>query len=212
MLSATSPRVISEPTETIAATTLGGTVRGRRAHGQGAARADPVYHPNPAVTTADRIGYLLGALGALAVAVLVRPLGAAFVLSGPWLPAMCLGLGAVSLALALRPASWEGAETVGLALLAGMRLAIPLALTLGWMADGREVWVAVAMLVALQDAGQTTVRRWPMAPAAIGSAVVIAWSAMEPRVAPARAVFVALVCASASAWGAARVRAPDADR
>ena len=156
------------------------------------------------MTTADRIGYLLGALGAAVAAWLVRPLGAAFVLGGPWLPGMCLALGVLSLALALRPVSWERAETVGLALLAGVRLAIPLALTLGWMADGREVWVAVAMMVAMQDAGQRGAQRWPLAPAAIGSAMVIVWSAMEPRVAPARAVFVALTCACAAAWGAAR--------
>ena len=164
------------------------------------------------MTTADRIGYLLGALGAAAAAWLVRPLGAAFLLTGPWLSVMCLALGVVSLGLALRPARWAWAEDVGRALLAGVRLAIPLALTLGWMADGREVWVAAAMLVALQDAGQPVVRRWPLVPAAIGSAVVITWSAMEPRVAPARAVFVAVTCACAAAWGATRFRAPDGDR
>ncbi|MBK8691729.1 MAG: hypothetical protein IPN17_05340 [Deltaproteobacteria bacterium] len=142
----------------------------------------------------------------MAAAAVVRRLGPGFVLGGTWLPVMCLALGAVSLALALRPAAWTGVEAVGLAMLAGMRLAIPLALTLGWIADGREVWVAAAMLVALQDAGGRGLRRWPLLPAAIGTAVVIAWSATEPRVAPARAVFVALACASAAAWGAERAQ------
>jgi len=161
---------------------------------------------SPKPNTAQRLGYLLGALGAVAAAAVVRRLGPGFVLGGPWLPGMCLALGAVSLALALRPSAWTRAEAVGLALLAGMRLAIPLSLTLGWIADGREVWVAAAMLVALQDAGERGLRRWPLLPAAIGSAVVIAWSATEPRVAPARAVFVALACASAAAWGAERAQ------
>lgn len=158
------------------------------------------------MNTAQRIGYLLGALGAVVAAGLVRRLGSAFLLGGPWLSALCLALGAASFALALRPTAWARAETVGVAVLAGMRLAIPLALTLGWVADGREVWVATAMLVALQDAGERSLRRWPLAPAAIGLAVVIAWSATEPRVAPARAVFVALACACAAAWGAERVQ------
>ena len=158
------------------------------------------------MNTANRIGYLLGALGAVAAAGLVRRLGSAYLLGGPWLAAMCLALAAVSLALALRPSAWERAETVGVALLAGVRLAIPLALTLGWVADGREVWVATAMLVALQDAGERRLRRWPLAPSAIGLAAVIAWSAVEPRVAPARAVFVALACACAAAWAAERAQ------
>lgn len=164
------------------------------------------------MTPADRIGYLLGALGASAAAWLVGPLGTTFVLEGPWLPGMCLALGAVSLALALRPAGWARAGDAGLALLAGVRLAIPLAMTLGWTADGREVWVAAAMLVALQDAGRPAVQRRPLVPAAIATAVVIAWSATEPRVAPARAVFVALACACAAAWAAERVSAPGSDR
>jgi hypothetical protein len=158
------------------------------------------------VRTADRIGYLLGALGAAAAAGFLRSRGAGFVLDGPWLPGLCLALGALSLALSLRPGDWVRAETVGLAVLAGVRLAIPLTLTLAWVADGREVWVAVAMLVALEDAGRAPLRRWPLVPAAIGSALVIGWSATEPRVAPARAVLVALVCAAAAAWSTGRAQ------
>lgn len=165
----------------------------------------------PAVTNADRIGWLLGALGAAVVARLVAPLAARFVLDGPWLSSLCLALGALSLFLAARPAGWARAERVGLVALAGLRLAVPLALSLGWVADGREVWVAVAMLVAIEDAGRAAVRRWPIAPAALASAVVIAWSATEPRVAPARAVLVAIACGCASAWAAEQVsaRRPD---
>ncbi|MDO9020394.1 MAG: hypothetical protein Q8S73_06675 [Deltaproteobacteria bacterium] len=158
------------------------------------------------MSSADRIGYLLGALGAAAAAGFLRSRGGGFVLDGPWLPGLCLSLGALSLGLALRPGRWARAETAGLAMLAGVRLAIPLTLTLAWVADGREVWVAVAMMAALEDADRAPLRRWPLVPAAMASALVIGWSATEPRVAPARAVLVALVCAVAAAWSARRAQ------
>lgn len=164
------------------------------------------------VSIADRIGFLLGALGAAVTAYLVRDLGEMFVMSGTWLRDFCLALGAVSLVSALQPPSMPRVEALLTVLRAGVRLAVPMALTLGWYIDGRELWPAVAMLVALQDAGSAPVRRWPLAPAAVASAIVIAWSATEPRVAPGRAVLVALICASAAAWGADRVSAPGPDR
>jgi hypothetical protein len=153
------------------------------------------------VSNADRIGYLLGAAGAALVGWFVQATAARMLLDGPWLAAMIGALAATALALALRPSGWERAEQAGLALLGGLRLAIPLALTLGWSADGRELWAAVAMLIAMRDARRGALPRWPLVPSALGAAVVIAWSAVEPRVAPGRAVLIAVACACAAAEG-----------
>ena len=85
-------------------------------------------------------------------------------------------------------------------------LAIPLLLTLAWRADGRELWSALAVWVALHDAWRGVAAEAPMVPVALAVAGVVGWTATTTAVSPGVAVLVALVAGSAAAWAAERRR------
>ncbi len=147
-----------------------------------------------------RVAWAFTLLGAAVAAWITRDLPPSFLLSGAPLARLCVGLAVVAGVGLVAPSGAARVQTALYVMLAGLRLAIPLVLTLAWTGDGRELWSAVAVFVAVHDARHERVSAAPLAPVAMAMAIVIGWSAMTRQVAPARAVLVALIAGVAAAW------------
>ena len=147
-----------------------------------------------------RVAWAFTLLGAAVAAWITRDLPSSLLLPGAPLARLCAALALVAGVGVVAPSGAPRVQTALYVLLAGLRLAIPLVLTLAWTGDGRELWSAVAVFVAVHDARHERLSVAPLVPVALAMTVVIAWSAMTRQVAPARAVLVVLVAGVAAAW------------
>ncbi len=141
--------------------------------------------------------------GAAAAAWMMRDLGAPFVLPRTPLWALCAAMSLTAGVAVLRPASAVVHGALG-----ALRLSVPLLLTLAWTAEGKELWGALAVWVAVHDGWRGAASRAPLAPAALAIVGVIAWSSTRDDVAPGRAVLVGLVAGVAARWASERRAQP----
>lgn len=160
--------------------------------------------------SAMRTAAVFTAAGALVAAQLTPQLDDHFVEVGAPVPRLCEWLAAAAAIAAVVPARWGVVRELVNAAIGALRLAIPLVLMLTWKVNGRELWGAFVVWIAMHDASRGVTPSAPIAPAALAITGVILWTGEYTRVAPGMGVLVGIIAGAAAAWGAERpARATD---